>query len=206
MSFPDVKHPTAASFAAAYFERLCQATRSVDGAAVSAAADLLEGAYERRAQVFVCGNGHSAAIANAFAGDHTKLVQTDTELKPRIQSLSANSAVLTALANDLSYADVFVYQLQSAAEPGDLLVTFSSSGNSENVVRAAEWARGNSLDVLSFTGFSGGRTRKLATVCVHVEADNYGVVEDTHNALVHVLAQYLRQARMSPALIADRVF
>lgn len=206
MSFPDLKYPDAGVFADAYFDRLRAAMQSIDRGSVIAAARLLESAYASRVQVFTCGNGHSAMIANAFAADHGKLVQTDTGLLPRVQSLAANTAVITALANDLSYDDVFVYPLRTMAQKGDLLVTFSSSGNSENVVRAAQWARDNGVDVLSFTGFSGGRTRKLATVCVHVEGDNYGVVEDAHNALVHVLAQYVRLARMPEELIAERVF
>jgi phosphoheptose isomerase len=135
-----------------------------------------------------------------------KGVQTDTSLVPRVVSLSTNMEMVTAIANDISYDDVFVYQLRSLARLGDVLVTISSSGDSENVARAASWARENALDVIAFTGFDGGRTARLATVNLHVDGDNYGVVEDIHQSLMHILAQYLRQARMSHGLIAGRKF
>ncbi len=206
MTFPDVKYPGIAGFSDAYFDRLRLAAQSVDRFQLDRAVRLLEQAYLNGVQVFACGNGHSAAIANTFVCDHVKLVQTDTSLLPRIQSLSANIPMMTALANDLSYDDVFVYQLRTAARSGDLLVTFSSSGDSENVFRAAAWARDNGVDVLAFTGFSGGRSRGLATVNLHVEGDNYGVIEDSHQTLVHILAQYLRLSRMPEDLIGQRKF
>ncbi len=84
------------------------------------------------------------------------------------------------------------------------LLTISASGDSENVVRAARWARRNDVAVIAFTGFSGGRKAGLANV--YVDGDNYGVIEDTHQALMHILAQYIRQTHMSENLIADRKF
>ena len=97
---------------------------------------------------------------------------------------------------------MFVYQLRTLAEPGDVLITISSSGDSENVVRAVTWARENQVQSIAFTGFAGGRTAKLATVNIHVAADNYGVIEDLHQSIMHVLAHSLRMDGMSVERIA----
>lgn len=206
MTFPDEKYAAIADFADAYWERLARAAAAVDRKALAAAADLLVAAYRRGATLFVCGNGGSAAIANSFVCDHAKLIQTDTDVMPRVHSLSANIPMMTAIANDLSYADVFVYPLRTDARGGDLLLTISASGDSENVVRAAQWAKANGLEVIAFTGFAGGRTAGLADVHLHAEADNYGVIEDLHQSLMHILAQFIRQSLMAPELIAERKF
>ena len=114
--------------------------------------------------------------------------------------------IVTAIANDIAFEDCFVYQLRTAARPGDLLMTFSASGDSENIVRALDWAGANGVESIALTGFDGGRAASLATINLHVDGDNYGVIEDTHQSIMHMLAQYLRQARMPDALIAERKF
>jgi phosphoheptose isomerase len=86
------------------------------------------------------------------------------------------------------------------------LITISSSGESENIVRAALWAKDNGIPVIAMTGFSGGRSADIADVNLHVAADNYGVIEDIHQSLMHILAQHLRQAHMDEALIGQRKF
>ena len=206
MTFPDKKYPSVAEFADAYFDGLGAAAKSVDRGRLAAAAKLLEAAYAGGAQVFACGNGGSAAISNHLVCDHVKGIQTDTDLVPRVHSLSSNMEIVTAIANDISYADVFVYQLRSYARKGDVLITVSSSGDSENVVRAADWAKANGLKVIAMTGFAGGRTAKLADVDLHVAGDNYGVIEDVDQSLMHILAQFIRQAHMNAELIAERKF
>lgn len=206
MTFPDKAFPDVAKYCDAYYERLAQATASVDRERLKAAAKMLDLAIKRGAGVYVCGNGGSAAIADSFVCDLGKLVQTDTSVVVRIVSLAANVPMMTALANDASYDEVFVYQLRSLAKRGDVLITVSASGDSENVVQAAQWARDNSVHVIALTGFSGGRTAALAEINLHVDADNYGVVEDTHQSLMHILGQYLRMAHMPKDLIADRRF
>lgn len=206
MTFPSQKYASAGAYFAAYAAQYERAAKAVDPAAIDAAAALLRRAYAERRWTFACGNGGSAAISNHLHCDHLKGVQTDTDLRPRVVSLSANLETITAIANDIDFADVFVYQLRTLAEAGDVLITISASGDSENVVRAAEWAKANGLALIALTGFSGGRTARLADVSIHVAADNYGVAEDLHQSVMHVLAQYLRQAEMPEALVADRKF
>jgi phosphoheptose isomerase len=206
MTFPDEKFASASAYADAYFQQYAKAAASVDRDRLKAAAGLLDAAYRRGATLFVCGNGGSAAIANSFVCDHAKLIQTDTAVVPKVYSLSANIPMMTAIANDLSYADVFVYQLRTMARSGDVLLTVSASGDSENVVRAAEWAKANGLETIAFTGFGGGRTGRMADVHLHADADNYGVIEDVHQSLMHILAQYIRLALMPEDLIRERKF
>jgi len=123
-----------------------------------------------------------------------------------VRSLSGSHELITAIGNDLSYADVFAYQLQGFGRTGDVLVTVSSSGESENIVRVIDWAKANGIATIALTGFSGGRSSKLADVNLHVDSQNYGVVEDLHQLLLHLLGQWLRMTQMPDALIAERKF
>lgn len=206
MTFPDEKFTDIGAFADAYFQASQVAQASVDRVALAKAGAVLAGAYAARKTIYVCGNGGSAAISNHLVCDHLKCIQTDTDLRPRVVSLSATIETITAVANDISYDEVFVYQLRTLADPGDVLISVSSSGDSENVVRACEWAKANDLAVIAMTGFAGGRTQGLADVNLHVTGDNYGVVEDTHQALMHILAQFIRQDHMTAEVIRDRKF
>lgn len=206
MTFPEGPYGNASAFATEYFGRVRHACDSVDLERLSAAIDILERCYGDGQSVFVCGNGGSAAISNHLVCDHVKGIQTNTHLSPRVTSLSSNIEIITAVANDISYDDVFAYQLKSTARAGDALITVSSSGDSENVVRAAKWARDNNLPVIAMTGFQGGRSRELATVSLHVDGDNYGIVEDVHQSLMHIFAQYIRQAHMTETTVNSTIF
>jgi D-sedoheptulose 7-phosphate isomerase/D-glycero-D-manno-heptose 1,7-bisphosphate phosphatase len=204
--FPAVPQASAATYFSAYAEEMTRAASSVEGAAFTRAAAILLEAYTRGATVFSCGNGGSAAIANHLQCDHTKNVRTATDLNPRVMSLSVNVELLTAIANDLAYEDVFRYQLQAQSGPGDVLVAVSSSGRSPNIVGALEWARDHGLRTIALTGFDGGDARTVAEVAIHVNGTNYGVVEDLHQTIMHALAQYIRQSRMTAAAISSAVF
>jgi phosphoheptose isomerase len=204
--FPAAAYQAAGSYFGDYARELATAAATVAPSAMDRAASILLDAYTRGARVFSCGNGGSAAIANHMQCDQVKGLRTGTDLVPRFASLSSNVEVLTAIANDLSYEDVFTYQLQGQSEPGDVLVAVSSSGRSPNIVRALTWARDNGLATIALTGFAGGSARTVADVAVHVGSTNYGVVEDLHQAITHALAQYLRQSRMSPDTITSTVF
>jgi histidinol-phosphate phosphatase family protein len=205
-SFPYHQYTEGGSFAGAYGDELARALGSVDPLQIGRAAQVLSDAYDRNASVYACGNGGSASIANHLQCDHVKGIRNGTELKTRAFSLSTNIELFSAIANDLGYDNVFEYQLESLARPGDVLLAISSSGRSPNIVRALEWANRNGLTTIALTGFSGGAAKELATVSVHVPSNNYGVVEDAHQACMHLLAQYVRQSRMTPDDVATHVF
>jgi D-sedoheptulose 7-phosphate isomerase/D-glycero-D-manno-heptose 1,7-bisphosphate phosphatase len=204
--FPAAPYASAATYFSAYAEETARAASSVEAAGVARAATILLEAYTRGAMVFSCGNGGSASIANHLQCDHTKNVGKSTDLCPRVMSLSVNVEVLTAIANDHAYEDVFTHQLRSQSRPGDVLVAVSSSGRSANIVTALSWARDHGLRTISLTGFDGGEARTIADVSIHVNGTNYGVIEDLHQAIMHALAQYIRQSRMTPAAISSNVF
>jgi phosphoheptose isomerase len=204
--FPAVPYALASTYCSDYLAQLQRAAASVDPAEVDRAAEVLTGAYVRGSTVFSCGNGGSASIANHLQCDHLKGVRTGTDLVPKVVSLSSNVEVMTAIANDISYDDVFSYQLESQSRPDDVLVAISSSGRSRNIVNAIEWASLHAVRTIALTGFDGGRVRELAEVPLHVPCHNYGVVEDVHQALMHALAQYVRQSRMTPATLESTTF
>lgn len=204
--FPAVSYASASSYGAAYAEEMVQAWKTLDLTALDRAAEILIDAYARRAGVFACGNGGSAAISNHLQCDHLKGVRTFTDLLPRVVSLSNNAELLTAIANDMAYEEIFTYQLQSQATAGDVLFAISSSGRSANIVRALTWAREHSLRTIALTGFDGGAAKTIADVAVHVNGTNYGIVEDLHQAVMHLLAQYIRQSRMTSEVISATVF
>jgi phosphoheptose isomerase len=206
VKFPAAPYASAASYFDAYAEELSRASKSIDPAAVEGAAAILAEAYPRGARMFCCGNGGSASIANHMQCDHVKGIRTATDLSPHVLSLSSNVELLTAIANDTCYENIFVYQLQSQSEPGDVLLAVSSSGRSPNIVRALTWARDQGLRTIAVTGFDGGAARTLAEVSVHVDCTNYGIVEDLHQGIMHALAQYIRQSRMSADIISSTVF
>ncbi len=205
-TFPERRYDSIGAYCDDYIAQLAHAAASIDRDKLVEAAELLRRVFDDGAWLFVCGNGGSAAIANHLLCDFAKGIQTDTNLLPRVVSLSANLELITAIANDITFDDCFIYQLRTAARRGDLLLTISSSGDSENIVRAVDWASDNGLQSICLTGFGGGRSAKGAAINIHVEGDNYGVVEDTHQSIMHMLSQYLRQTDMTNERIAERKF
>jgi phosphoheptose isomerase len=206
VKFPVAPHADAGSYFDAYADEISRAAKTIDPAALDRAGALLLEAYARGSRAFSCGNGGSASIANHMQCDHVKGVRNGTDLVPRVHSLSSNVELITAIANDFGYAYVFAYQLQSQAEPGDVLLAVSSSGRSPNIVRALTWARDQGVKTIAVTGFDGGAARTAADICVHVDCTNYGIVEDLHQTVMHALAQYIRQSRMSADTISATTF
>ena len=204
--FPAHRFERADAYGGAYLAELSRAFGTIDLAQVRRAAEILADAYQRDAAVFACGNGGSASIANHLQCDHVKGVRNGTDLTTRVYSLSTNVELFSAIANDLGYDTVFEYQLQSLARPGDVLVAVSSSGRSPNIVRAVDWAAGNGMTTIALTGFDGGPARQRAAAAIHVDSGNYGIIEDAHQACMHLLAQYVRQSRMSSHAVATQTF
>lgn len=151
------------------------------------------GAYKRNRTVLICGNGGSAAVAEHFVCDHFKGINTDTPLYPKIICLNSNISLLTALSNDIGYDKVFAYQLDMIDDP-DILIVISSSGNSSNIIEALKAARDRHMITIALIGFDGGKvlSEELADINIHVQSNNYGIVEDCHSIIMHSLAQHIR--------------
>jgi len=146
--------------------------------------------------IFVAGNGGSATTATCMANDIGSdiIKKTGTEKPFKVFALTDNTSVITAIANDVGYEYVFLNQLKIQYRQGDRLLAISASGNSPNVVVAAEWVKTQGGRVISFVGFTGGRLKDMSDVVVHVksEAGEYGPVEDAHLVLNHVLAHWFQ--------------
>lgn len=205
-AFPAARFSSAGGYCEAYLQEWARAAASLDLATIERAATVLLEAYLAGSNIYSCGNGGSAAIADHLQCDHLKGVRTGTDLAPRVVSLTSNVDLITAIANDIGYEDVFEYQLQSQARRGDVLVAISSSGRSPNIVRALTWARAAGMRSVAFTGFGGGEARELADVAVHVSCANYGIVEDLHQSAMHAIAQFIRQSRMTDETVAATRF
>lgn len=144
-----------------------------------------------KGRIFVGGNGGSAAISDHLTCDFVKGTRSETEDGLLVHSLVGSQALFSAIANDLGYENTFSYQLEANKINGnDCLILISSSGNSPNIVSALKTAHSKNVTVIGLTGFSGGELFKQADVKLHIAFNNYGVVEDCHQAIMHVLAQY----------------
>ena len=157
-------------------------------------------------KIFVCGNGGSAALANHFACDHQKILSQIKPLSPMVTSLSSNSAIITAISNDISYSEVFVEQLKAVAKKNDVLLVISSSGNSKNIIKVLDWANKFKIKTISFTGFDGGYAKKKAKFNIHCDSYNYGIIESMHHNIMNIISQYIRNKYSSTKKISSEMF
>lgn len=178
-----------------YADRLRGALQSVDGVALAQASALLEKTAASGGHVYSIGNGGSAAIADHLCCDWTK--GTHAEGHPTIAtlSLSANVALYSAVANDFGFERVFAAQVEMLGKAGDLLIAISSSGNSANILNAVVSAKARGMSSIGLSGFDGGKLREAVDISLHVAENNYGLVEDAHQAIAHVLAQFIARSR-----------
>lgn len=149
-------------------------------------------AYRNDKQVLTLGNGGSSSTASHMAADLAKNTIGPNMRRFRIASLNENAAIVTALANDLGYEHVFSEQLINVIRAGDVLVAVSASGNSPNVLNAIRQAQGASAEVVALLGFDGGEAAKLADNAIVVPSWDYGVVEDVHLMINHMLVGYFQ--------------
>lgn len=175
-----------------YASLLIDGLVSVDTQQLDKACEAIVNAISNGKNIFICGNGGSAAVAEHFCCDHSKGIHIDTGMLPQIQSLTSSIPTLTAIANDIGYEKVFTLQLAMKATEGDLLIVVSSSGNSPNIIDVANLAKSKKITVIALVGFDGGAVKNTADIVLHVKSNNYGVVEDTHQSLTHIMAQSIR--------------
>lgn len=177
----------------AYVESTRSGLVGLDLSQVHQLAVALRAAWAEGRQVFICGNGGSAANAIHLANDLFFGVAKHAKRGGlRVQALSANQAVMTCLANDVSYEAIFAKQLEVLAGPGDLLIVLSGSGNSGNIVGALEAARALGMTSWALLGYSGGRCLALADHAIHIKLDDMQVSEDFQMIIGHMAMQWLQ--------------
>lgn len=178
-----------------YAGKLSAALSAVDAMAVDAACTAIMRAAAGKSRIYVAGNGGSAAIADHLCCDWTKGTNVPGHAVIRTHSLSANVALYSAIANDYGFEQGFSTQVGFFGDQGDLLIAISSSGNSENIIEAVRTAKAAGMIVIGMSGFSGGKLAAMADISIHVAASNYGIVEDAHQAIMHVIAQFIAAQR-----------
>lgn len=168
---------------------------------------ILEGAYEERRQVFVIGNGGSAATASHLVCDLAKTVhgvRRDAGAKRfRVVGLTDNIPLMTAYGNDAGYETIFAEPLRNLAEEGDVLIAISGSGNSPNIVEAIKVARELGMRPVGLLGFTGGQAQGLLDHAIVVDSDNYGYIEDVHMILVHLVTHYFKRLLGNPGATSE---
>ena len=185
----------AKGFARWYRARTLEQWEALDLEALARVASVFEEARSRGRFVWVCGNGGSAASAAHVGCDFGKTAGKPGAPPLKTVSLSDNTAFMTAIGNDLSFAETFSRQLENVAAAGDVVLLISGSGNSENLLRAAKLAHARKAKVVGLLGFDGGKLKALCDEYLLISSDQYGVIEDMHMAVAHILTFYLKQRK-----------
>jgi len=180
-----------------YKQRCSEVLDSIPEAVIAELIALLKKTRDEDRQLFICGNGGSAATASHFATDLGKGASLGREKRFRVLSLTDNVPWITAMANDTDYSRIFVEQLRNYARAGDVLLAFSGSGNSPNVIAAIEWANENGLVTVGITGRPGGKLGQLAHHPIFAESNHMGFIEDAHFVMQHIVGYYFMEMRES---------
>lgn len=178
-----------------YLRRLESASQQIPLEAVEQLASALLECWREKRQFFIFGNGGSAGNAIHLANDYLYGISRATGHALRVHALPANSAVLTCLANDEGYEHIFAHQLAVLAQPGDVALAFSGSGNSPNILRALETCKSRGVRSFAVLGYSGGKAKALADVPIHVAIDDMQISEDLQLVVGHMLMQWLYEHR-----------
>lgn len=181
-----------------YAGRLQEVLASADWSGTAQLAQAMRECWLHGRQVFFCGNGGSAGNAIHLANDYLYGIAKRTGGGMRVLSLSANAAVLTCLANDIGYDSIYAEQLAVQAQPGDLLVVLSGSGNSPNILKALEQAKLMGVQSCAVLGFAGGKAKGMADLAIHFAIDDMQIAEDMQLIVGHMIMQWLYENPIPP--------
>ena len=186
-----MSEPGFQAFSKDYVHCLKRALDLLPAEPLEALAHSLMTAWKQRRQVFIFGNGGSAGNAVHLANDFLYGISKELGHALRVTALPANSAVITCLANDQGYDGIFFRQLAVLAEPGDVAIALSGSGNSPNILRALEHCAANGIESFAVLGYSGGKAKTLASHAIHVPVDDMQISEDLQLVVGHLMMQWL---------------
>jgi D-sedoheptulose 7-phosphate isomerase len=172
-----------------YYAREVKTINDLDVGELDRAMNCLLDHYEKEATIYVFGNGGSSATASHMVCDFNKGACADVEKRFRFVCLNDNVPTLMAVANDMSFEDVFRYQLENKLKKDDLILAISGSGNSKNVLKAVEYAKKVGCEVVAMTGYDGGKLDGMADFHLHVPADDMQITEDLHMGFDHMIMQ-----------------
>ena len=174
-----------------YNKDFFQAISKIDVAFIETLKDQINQARLEDRQIFMLGNGGSAASSSHWVADFSKNITAEQDKRLHIQSLVDNSPLVTALSNDVAYEEVFTEQLKNYLKPKDVVIGLSVSGNSPNLVSAFKYAKENGATVFSILGDYDGKMKSHSDYCEVIKSKNFGVVEDAHMYFCHVISQLL---------------
>lgn len=174
-----------------YFKQVSDVLTKIDASELEAVANSITECYNREGMIYIFGNGGSSATASHVAGDYLKAITFGMDKRLKIICLSDNTPGLMAIANDISYDDIFVEQLKNFIKTGDLVIGISGSGNSENVLRALKLAKERKVETVALVGFSGGKAKSMVDICVHIPVNDMEMTEDLHLLCFHAIKQHL---------------
>ena len=174
-----------------YFEKEKQTIDRLDFDQISDAVKAISAAYDREATIYVFGNGGSAATASHFVCDFNKGISEGKSKKFHLICLNDNVPIISAIGNDISYDEIYRFQLKGCLKEDDLIIAISGSGNSKNVLLAAEYAREIGTKIVGITGYNGGRLDELSDYHMHVPIDDMQITEDLHMSFDHMMYRVL---------------
>jgi len=177
-----------------YKSSLVKASQNIDIEVVEKIERLIYKKITQGKQIFTCGNGGAASVSNHFLCDFNKGIKLSSKnkLKPKVISLSNGIENILAISNDLKFGQIFSFQLDNYCKPGDLLITFSCSGTSKNILDVIKYAKSKKLTTISFTGFASKKIKKITDINFDANIKNYGISEDIFQSLMHMISQSIR--------------
>ena len=179
-----------------YNKKLSEVLRNYHYDEIEKIKKFLEISIKTKKKIFVCGNGGSASIANHFLCDFNKGIKVSSSKRviPKIISLTNSIELITAIANDINFNEIFASQLENYAKKNDILIVISSSGKSKNIINAVKFAKKNKLKIISLIGFSENQyLKKSSEHYINLNTKNYGITEDIFQSIMHMISQYLRK-------------
>ncbi len=195
MKFPNKKYFSCRDFYIDYNNKLSQTFKNNHFDELVKITNFLEKKIITKNQIFVCGNGGSASISNHFLCDYNKGIKLSSKYKltPKVISLANSVELITAIANDISFNEIFKHQLENLGNKNDILFIFSSSGKSPNILEVVKLARKKKIDVISIIGFGDNNyLKKTSKFYINLNTKNYGLTEDLFQSVMHMISQYLR--------------
>lgn len=195
INFPTKKYLKSSDYFDDYISTKDLLLKKIDQKILNKIIQEILNSIKNKRDFFSCGNGGSAATAEHLSCDFSKGSCTNTNLNFKVFSLNSNVALMTAIANDISYDDVFSYQLNRYGKANDVLLAFSVSGTSKNIIKCSKIAKKKKIKIISFTGFNGGTLKKLSNYNINFSSNNFGIVEDCHLTIMHFISQYIRNLK-----------
>jgi len=174
-----------------YINKEIEVLKALDVSSINAVMTAIVDAYNKDSNIYIFGNGGSAATASHFQNDFNKGLSENLEKKFNFVCLNDNIATVMAIANDLGYENIFEYQLKGKLKQNDLVIAISGSGNSENVIKAIEYAKQQNVKTIGITGYDGGKLAKMVDISFNVPVNDMQIAEDVHMILDHLMMSVL---------------